>query len=170
MFEVARIAGEYDVTVAGEQRDVCVDDIVGPRTCTQRPDGSRGARIEGSFVDTGEQSGQSGLPGTVAPGLTDTAGRTEDPITSASGCLDERRHLSVAAVEGDQSTGVEDETHCYAAPLRRRRDARSNTRSAAAISASVSAPNSPSHSPTASPRASRRNRSAAASASHDDTD
>jgi hypothetical protein len=88
VFEVARIAGEYDVTVAGEQRNVGVDDIVGPRTCTQRPDGSRGARMEGSFVDTGEQPGQSGLPCTVAPGLTDTAGRTEDAVAPASGRLE----------------------------------------------------------------------------------
>lgn len=37
-FEVVPIAREYDVTVVGEQRDVCVDDIVEASACPQFPD------------------------------------------------------------------------------------------------------------------------------------
>jgi hypothetical protein len=39
MLEVALIAGEYDVAVVGEQRDVSIHHVVAPCPCAQLPDG-----------------------------------------------------------------------------------------------------------------------------------
>jgi hypothetical protein len=74
MLEVTLITGEYDVAVVGEQRDVSIHDVVAPCPCAQLPDGPRSGLVERAFVDSGEQSSQSGLSCTVAPGLADTAG------------------------------------------------------------------------------------------------
>jgi len=50
------------------------------------------------------------------PGLGDAAGRRHHAIASASGGLDQGGHLAVAAIESDQTPGVEYQTHSGRAP------------------------------------------------------
>jgi hypothetical protein len=71
--EVPGVAGDDDVAVVGQERDVSVDNVARSRGATKLPDTSGHLSIETVLKDTAKQAGQVRLPWpTSSPRLGDT--------------------------------------------------------------------------------------------------
>ncbi len=51
------------------------------------------------------------LPARVPPGLTDRAGRNQDPFVAVKGGVNRRQGVAVTSIYLDQGPGVENENH-----------------------------------------------------------
>lgn len=78
-----------------------------PAQCAYRPGV---VRTEGLFIQAARQAGEHGLTA-GAPGLGDTPGRRNRSFPAPAYGLNERGHLAVSALKGDQGTGIEYQAH-----------------------------------------------------------
>ncbi|MGH7746667.1 MAG: hypothetical protein ACREQ5_18215 [Candidatus Dormibacteria bacterium] len=109
--EIGGFAGEDHVVVMGEERDVGVDDIVRACFSTQPTDLPGDLAVQSLLPDPAQQAGNQRLGRTASPDLRNAAGGGNDGLAPPPGRFDQRCHLPIAALEPDQGTRVENETH-----------------------------------------------------------
>src|ERR1019366_401654 len=153
--DVLRIAGEHRVAATDEQYESRVGDVAGSAPCQQQPAAAGGELVERPLHDPLERSRESRLAGGIAPDLGDAC-RGGDRLVAIPGCdREQRADCTIAAIEGDQPAGVEDEGSHLEASL---------------SSSSVYGPPVAAAISSATPDSvSKRRRAAAASASQPDT-
>ena len=138
--EIGLVAGEDRPVRGNQERDVGVDEIaraIGPEQLADSPGGNL---VKSRDVESWEDSGEIGLPSSIAPHLCHHPGgrMNRHPVA-----LEDPQHRSdrpVTLVDCDQCARVEDRRHA----VPRRREARSAA-AAASSSSSLKAPSSDSH-------------------------
>ncbi len=158
-FQIRRIRGEDLVPVVCEKHQSRIDDVRPSGPTEEHTGATPEIVVQRSDIDSGKNDGQPGLAtGASAPDLAHNPAVRHGFAPRKTLVVQDREHLAVAPLEGDQAPGVQNDRHATPRPrFPRTVTARARVlRRAAAISSSVISPNSASYAAMAAPIARNR--------------
>ena len=109
--QVLWVTGEHLIAGQGQLGEQRVDDVRGARFGQEFTGPLGVGPPHWPDVDHGQVTGQPCLPGARPPGLAQDRGARDEVGAATATQLDQASHPSVAAVDADHRTGVEDEVH-----------------------------------------------------------
>lgn len=108
--EIVDVAGEEDVIGLAQEGECGVVDVVSPSGGKQQSCGLGEFDGEGAHVDGVERSSEARLTRRTPPNLTDYPSVRHDLLFGSARDGQACPHGSIVAVEGDERTGVEDQS------------------------------------------------------------
>ena len=109
--EISGVRRQDYVTIRGEEDQRCIDDVVGSAATQEDAGPASACVVERDDLHGVEQPCEKGLSRSAAPDLTDDPAVGYWDAAGTSLGFEYRNDRSIAALDGDQGTGVENDRH-----------------------------------------------------------